>query len=721
MRHFGWFALALATLGASVDAQISATVAINTSQSTPLNPYFSGFNDEVVFPPEFWDYRLNVVAAQLQPSWVRYPSGLFSQTFNWQTGLMVPSWVTPFAGTAEAMLLTQGVGWTNGKGGGSFVDAANRANFWGAKLIVDVNGYTDTADSAGQMAAFAKANHIPVAVWELCNEPYLQKEFFATGTDYLNMMKPYYDAIKAADPDAIVAVFVNDPGVSSPNNPWDKALATYPNQYWDAITFHYYPTQSTGGFSQWMADENGVLGTYSSAYVTGYLEPLFPSTKKFVNTEFLPSNDGLGTDSSITDGTLYGAVYAAEYMMRMSAVPAMIYAGPHAITGSRGVYAMDTHYTDTQDAYMAGTTIDTLSLDFGFFTVAQPLGVGILNGVLKNATLVESTTVTGGPTVPATGPGTIPAVYAQAYSSAIGQQSVIITNKGATATQVNITLNSAPVSGTLPVTMISGSDPTVQNTTTNPNAVAITTSTSANPITIPSYSVVRVDLNSPAAVVAESSASFAPGPLAPLEIVSLFGSSIPASLTADQVQIKDSAGNTQPAAQIFAAVSGFANILLPSGLANGPATITVTGSAPLTGSVTIASSSPGLFTMNSDGAGIAAADAFLITPTNPQVNQTVFTCNPPAPRSCLPAPLSVGAAGDTLIVVLYGTGIRGAQNVQCFVAGQSVPVIYAGPNSLPGLDQVNISIPQSLAGSGDVLVYLIADGVSSNVVSLNLQ
>jgi len=91
-------------------------------------------------------------------------------------------------------------------------------------------------------------------------------------------------------------------------------------------------------------------------------------------------------------------------------------------------------------------------------------------------------------------------------------------------------------------------------------------------------------------------------------------------------------------------------------------------------------------------------------------------------RSCLPSPLSVGAASDTLYVALYGTGIRGAASVQAFVGGASVPVLYAGPvTSFPGLDQVNVSIPRPLAGSGTVRVYLVADGEFSNAVSLSIQ
>ena len=52
---------------------------------------------------------------------------------------------------------------------------------------------------------------------------------------------------------------------------------------------------------------------------------------------------------------------------------------------------------------------------------------------------------------------------------------------------------------------------------------------------------------------------------------------------------------------------------------------------------------------------------------------------------------------------------------------QSVPVIYAGADGASGLDHVTITIPKTLAGSGDVLVYIVADGVASNVVSLSFQ
>jgi hypothetical protein len=140
-----------------------------------------------------------------------------------------------------------------------------------------------------------------------------------------------------------------------------------------------------------------------------------------------------------------------------------------------------------------------------------------LFGPLRKAS-VEA--ITGGATVTATGLGQIPALYAQAYTSAIGQNSVIITNKSAAAHHVTLRLNGTAISGTLPLQLISGSDPAAVNTASS-NTVSVRTSASANPVTVPAYSVVRVDLNSPAVASVVGSASYAPGPVAPQERVTL--------------------------------------------------------------------------------------------------------------------------------------------------------------------------------------------------------
>jgi hypothetical protein len=121
--------------------------------------------------------------------------------------------------------------------------------------------------------------------------------------------------------------------------------------------------------------------------------------------------------------------------------------------------------------------------------------VAIVNGVLRNATEVYATTVSGGATVTATGLGQIPALYAQGYTNAAGYQSVVITNKSASAHQVTIELNGEGVTGTFPIQSVSATDPSTVNTSTTEMPVTIQVSTSANPVPVPAYSVVRVDLN----------------------------------------------------------------------------------------------------------------------------------------------------------------------------------------------------------------------------------
>jgi hypothetical protein len=55
--HPACFPIAFAAASLSAWAQVPATIDIDSTRATPLNSNFSGFNDEVVFPAEFFDYR----------------------------------------------------------------------------------------------------------------------------------------------------------------------------------------------------------------------------------------------------------------------------------------------------------------------------------------------------------------------------------------------------------------------------------------------------------------------------------------------------------------------------------------------------------------------------------------------------------------------------------------------------------------------------------------
>ena len=722
---------------AQTSTPVTATIDINTTVTTPIASAFSGVNAELGTAVEYWDYRFNALASTLGFGWVRFPGGTSSDIYSWQAGEDELSWYEQFPASSGVGGTAPTIALVAGRGGARLIDAANRANFLGAPLIICFNGFTDTAASAGQLAAYVKANNIQVAAWELSNEPYLYPTFFATATAYLDAMEPYRDAIKAVDPNAIVAVFITDQAhAGAATDAWTKAVAAYPNKYWDAITFHDYPGASTGTFAQWAADESANLATRTGTSLLSQLTALGPSDVKFLNTEFDPSipNPSSG-GGSLTDGTVWGGVYSAEYVMRMSTVPAMLHVGPAQIDNNTGVYLSNNHKSEVEAAGAAGMPIDTLSLDFGFYLSAQGLGLSVLNGVINRAQESNQTVVTGGATVPATGISPIPALYAMSYTNAQGELSLVITNKSATPHQVTIRVNGTAATGTFPLQFVTAADPTTANTSTATNAVSVQTASSANPITVPPYSVLRADLNTPPVAAFVNSASFQPGPVAPQELVTAFGSGfasqavvasgqpLPLTLGDTAITITDSKG-TVSAAPLYYVSPGQANFLIPGGVAPGAASVKVTrsGATVLTGSLTVAAVSPGLYSANGNGAGVAAAVAERVSASSAVTPLSAFSCQSGVPLGCLSSPLSLGSSTDTVYLSLYGTGIRGAATVQVFIAGQLVPWQYAGAqNQYQGLDQVNVAVPRSLAGAGEVSVYLVADGAVSNMTTVNVQ
>jgi uncharacterized protein (TIGR03437 family) len=76
-------------------------------------------------------------------------------------------------------------------------------------------------------------------------------------------------------------------------------------------------------------------------------------------------------------------------------------------------------------------------------------------------------------------------------------------------------------------------------------------------------------------------------------------------------------------------------------------------------------------------------------------------------------------------LILYGTGIRNRSllaSVTANIGGTNVPVLYAGVQpSFDGLDQVNLTLPLSLSGSGEINIVLTVDGQTANVVTINIQ
>ncbi len=241
------------------------------------------------------------------------------------------------------------------------------------------------------------------------------------------------------------------------------------------------------------------------------------------------------------------------------------------------------------------------------------------------------------------------------------------------------------------------------------------------------YGVIQAD--------ADAQSSAAPvASMAPNALASLYGSNLAAAVASAQSQppptalggvtvtVTDSAGVARNAPLLYVS-PGQINFEIPDGAAAGVATITLVGSgAGKTYEGAIQAVAPALFTMNGAGSGVAAATAIGV-PANSQTQNPVqvFQCGA---GGCIATPI-VLTSGATVYLTLYGSAIRNRSsltNVALAVNGVSLPVLYAGPApGFAGLDQVNVSLPLNLRGSGESNVTLTVDGQTSNVVTLNIQ
>jgi uncharacterized protein (TIGR03437 family) len=191
------------------------------------------------------------------------------------------------------------------------------------------------------------------------------------------------------------------------------------------------------------------------------------------------------------------------------------------------------------------------------------------------------------------------------------------------------------------------------------------------------------------------------------------------------VRITDSAQHEVQSQLLYVSPSQI-NLWIPAGLASGQATLTfpVTGLPPGVGAAAlrnvnfaIAPSAPALFAL--DAGDVAAATAVrVVIPTNIQSPVPVFACLKGA--NCTAVPIDVGLDAPVYLA-LYGTGIP-TSGVTVTIGGLSIVPTFSGPQGdIPGLDQINLPLPLTLRGKGNVDVTVSAAGVTSPPVKLAIQ
>jgi uncharacterized protein (TIGR03437 family) len=220
-------------------------------------------------------------------------------------------------------------------------------------------------------------------------------------------------------------------------------------------------------------------------------------------------------------------------------------------------------------------------------------------------------------------------------------------------------------------------------------------------------------------------------PLAPGSLASGYGSGLangqpasgpfpwPTTVAGTAASIVDVNGNTTQLPLLYVS-SGEIDYFIPDTVALGPATVTVTAGdgTNSSGPIDLLPLAPGLFAVNS--AGLAAAYADCVSASGAQTNEVTYQVSNGA---VVAAPLNLAACRQT-ILELWGTGIDGASagTVQVTIGGATANVLYAGPEGYyPGVDQINIEVPQSLASAGSVSIVLSAGGLTSNTVNVTVQ
>ncbi len=229
-----------------------------------------------------------------------------------------------------------------------------------------------------------------------------------------------------------------------------------------------------------------------------------------------------------------------------------------------------------------------------------------------------------------------------------------------------------------------------------------------------------------------SSASLEGGPLTPGALVSAFANfdaklatstdqastpNWPLTLGGATVTIRDAAGVSTQAAISYASPKQI-NYRIPDSVAPGVATVNITaGGVTVPGGINIMAAYPGIFKASIDN--IAAAQVARVQ-AGKAVYAPVVAATPAG--AIVAAPFAIGPAAEQATLILYGTGLNNAKDVTVTIGGMPAQLTYAGPQgTYSGLDQINVLLPQSLAGKGKVDIIVTAGGKPSNPVNVTIQ
>jgi hypothetical protein len=506
------------TTTTSTTAQVSLTSTPLTG--LPSRSSFAGANMQLFSSGVMYiDTRMQALAQTMDLGWVRFPAGTADDDYNWATGETPDSMLSQFTNNAPGndysiMQTDQQI--VGGKQDG--ISLTDFSSFLGTQstgsskthAIGVINTFTDSTTSAANLVSAAVNNGISTDVWELGNEPsYFTpsngSNFYQNATDYLGKVSLFASSIKSASPSAKVAVWV-PPNASYA---WTTDTANFSTPFWDELYTHSYPG-ATGSLPSNITDNadneiafyNGFLLNNTNSLVDAQFAPLFGGNSMLI--EFSEYNMGV----NLLNPGLYNADFIAEYAMRLSSDSHVTNVGMHMLVGVTGqaqlaITTVNDDSSTLQAEYLQNKPpLNTTTYNFGYYVTVPGLALQIMDGVINTSSGVLPTSV--GNSAPARyydsnfNALTMPAIYAQAYSTSQGTYHVLLTNKSSMSQSVSIVQDGSQVTQTLATRSIGASNSTTsqyaskQNTSSSQSAVTIVKGTGAGTVTVPAYGVMDV-------------------------------------------------------------------------------------------------------------------------------------------------------------------------------------------------------------------------------------
>ena len=412
-----------------------AKIIIDTKNGHALEEGCSGFNVRIadkVWSYEHPDFRAAVHG--LQPGWLRYFSGTMGDAFNCATGLYDKDYTLMFQ---KQQMYEKGYMFTDVKGPHRIIDLYELLGEVGGKLVVTINGFSETPQIAGELARFCKNNNIEVEAWQFCNEPYFYVPhrsvyWWNDGYDYAAKMKPYADSIRAVFPEAKLAL----------NCTWDgiwgfmKEIHRYQEEngaYWNTFSKHSY------------APHVGGKEPFEKAYQranTKVIEATSPEAMQEIEDYSEEGIPMLITEFGVWNSPLNGiisAIYNVEYTLRQLEHPNTFLIASHEI--SNKFKPAENRNQAIVDAYNSGNYIDTKTLLTGIKKDDEGKALEILHQATNNSVYTWKTTIEGGALVPGLKGREETALYARAFKGINGFDYLVITNRSGKEHQFDVEID----------------------------------------------------------------------------------------------------------------------------------------------------------------------------------------------------------------------------------------------------------------------------------------